>query len=163
MKKFVVLVSVVVAMFLSVLGIRNVSANASVPSYCVVFEQPYDTDMRNRVYNLFEEKVTGDLMSRIDTENAMEDLQDTDGSVDLNKLGAREGVDYVVLLRVNNDTSYDDVLHNVKINVDVIEVGTKKVYTKSGNVIVPVMNNSNDEVMMALESLFDDEGNKELK
>ena len=167
MKKLAIIVSIICAFLFTAMGIKSVSAN-EMPTYCVIVDSDYGFSDNDHIMGMLEEKIQGDLMNPQTTVEALEniapDKEVSDLSTEeLQALGKTLPVDYVVVLRVYNDSSYDDNIHNVNCVIDVVKTATGGEMSYMGNVLVAKGFVGEDENRDALEQFIEFSDPIELK
>ena len=163
MKKLAIIVSIICAFLFTAMGIKSVSATG-IPSYCVLIESDYGISDEDTVMQKLNEKVVGDMIPPETTRNAMADVVADGKGVDelsveeLQKIATYLACDYVVIVRVYNDTEYDDLIHNVECSVDIMDAITGNEVNRIGNVLVAKGETPADENSDAMTRFIGDMG-----
>lgn len=161
MKKVMLVISMVLSFLLVGMGVHSVSANEGMPSYCLLIETDYGFSNPDEVMGKLESKVQGDLIDPDWTNEVAKECMDGRpldelSYNDLQGIGVKLGVDYVLLLEVYNDTEYDPSIHQVDCVLSVITVGSDVQKTQTSNILVPTGNNMQDENQVGVMQFLDE-------
>ena len=161
MKKVMLGISLLLAFLLAGMGIHPVSANEGNPSYCVLIETDYGFANPDAVMGKLESKVQGDLVNPDSTNVVAQEVMngrqlDELDYDELQTIGAKLGVDYVLLLEVYNNQEYDPSIHEVDCVLSVITVGSNVQKTQTSNILVPTGDNMQDENEVGVMQFLDE-------
>ena len=159
MKKLSIIVSILLTLVLLTVGYKTVSAAGA--TYCVVTDTNTGFSNQDSILGLLESKVDGDLMNPENTTEALDEIlgigvpvneADTE---DLQAVGKTLGVDYVIVLSNYTDTNYDESLHSVNCELEIIKVDSDVQNSMMMNVIVAKDDNLEEEAYNALSKFIE--------